>query len=352
MTRRIYTEGGPASFYLDLCRTQLPEGVLSNGVVKKAEARLHAHAEETREEILNGSTEGRAALQQFRDSVRTADYNENRRAIEDIERRAISQTILSEFSTPQYILSEWAPFRAPLSPFADAARQLVLPDVGYQLHIPGFTSGTTTDVDDLELVGLPQSSPSTNYITDPIQITQAKGAVTVSQQLLDRGGAPDGQGGAFDLILAQQLHEQLRASMDSYVITTALAGAQTVTEGTTLTVPLFWTNLTTQSNCLPTTRVLLCSRLTSSAPVTSLAGSAARWTQRIVRSSCQTSALSCRLLPQLSRSRRPVGRASTSREVAAATTWTTTCPPVARRHGLRSLSVTCPASSCGRLRSR
>ena len=244
MTTRVYEEAGTASWFLDCARTALPDGVLAPQVREKAEARLMAHGEEVREQILRGTAEGRNALAFARESVRGAGTpNENLRAIEDAERRAISDTAFSQFSTPQYIVDQWVAYRSQIGSFAAQAWQLVLPDTGVALHVPSFTAGTSTDVDDLELVGMPSSVPTTSYITDPILVNQGKGVVTISQQLLDRGQGPDGQGGAFDVILADQLHEQLTASIDSYVIGVALAGATSVTEATALTSALFWTNL-------------------------------------------------------------------------------------------------------------
>jgi hypothetical protein len=99
-----------------------------------------------------------------------------------------------------------------------------------------------SDVDDLELVGLPTDAPSGGYVSDPIDVSWGKSTVTISQQLLDRGGA-EGHGGSFDQILRDQIGEQLRASINLYVINQALLNCAQVTESTTLTTALWWDNI-------------------------------------------------------------------------------------------------------------
>ena len=159
--------------------------------------------------------------------------------------------------------------RPARSSFADCARQLVLPDVGYQIHVPSFLTGGSTDIDDLELIGLPTDSPTTGYVADPVNVEQGKGLVWLSQRMLDRGQGPDGQGGNFDVLLADQIGEQLRYSINQQVLTQALANAATVIDNTSLTTSLWWGDLNTAVEKLADANLLVgfVGRLTKMRPI-------------------------------------------------------------------------------------
>jgi hypothetical protein len=241
-TNRVYRADGANSYFLDVARASLSEGYLAPQVVRNANRRLNAHMEEVRSEIARDTPEGRAAVRQLAEGIRSANTLENLRALESLEKRAISETLTGQFSTPQYLLSQWVPFRSPISSFADAARQLPLPSVGYQLHVPAFETAADTATGTAENVGLPTAAPTSGYVADPIPVSWGVGYVTISQQLLDRGGM-EGEGGSFDAILADQIGEQLRASIDLYVLNAAIANAATVTNNSSLTTTTFWANV-------------------------------------------------------------------------------------------------------------
>jgi hypothetical protein len=82
-------------------------------------------------------------------------------------------------------------------------------------------------------------------------VSWGKGGTSVSQQLLDRGQGPDGHGGNFDLVVADQIGEQLRASMDLYTIQQSLnASTGVVTNNSALTTTSFYANVQTAAEQL------------------------------------------------------------------------------------------------------
>jgi len=70
-------------------------------------------------------------------------------------------------------------------------------------------------------------------------MTAIVGEVTLSQQLFDRAGP----GTSIDAIVGQQLREQLDAAIDVYVLQQALANAGSVTDASSLTIPLFYSDV-------------------------------------------------------------------------------------------------------------
>jgi HK97 family phage major capsid protein len=233
---RTYDLHSPNSYFLDLAW----RGMATPGDPRyeEAMARLTRHRIEVDVEAQEGrSEEGRRARQVFRDEKRNP------------EQRAMDNTTGSggSFVTPQYVISAWVPYRSADRSFANQCLTLPLPAYGLTINVPTFASATVTSTQTVENTGVAGSTPTGNDATTSI-VTQA-GQVSISQQLLDRGGY-EGQGGGFDVILAKQIGTQLDADIDTYILTQALANAIPVNQSTPATITQFWLDLATARNNL------------------------------------------------------------------------------------------------------
>jgi len=224
---RTYSPDAPASFWRDTALAALP----SHPERSVAVERLERHRREVDVEIKAGSPEGRAALAQFATEAR-------HRGIPVGEVRAAMTTGSSSggsFVTPAWLQDLWAVYRSQLRSFTNQCTHVDAPDYGMQVNIPSFTSATSV-AQMTQNSGVPMATPSGIVIT--ATMVSMAGEVTVSQQLFDRGG-PVG----FDRFITEQLKEQLDAAVNSYVLTQALANAGMVTDATSLTIPKFYTDL-------------------------------------------------------------------------------------------------------------
>ena len=92
-----------------------------------------------------------------------------------------------------------------------------------EVYLTTVTSGTTAGTE-AELAGVAEGDPVATLASSPV-VTKA-GQVTLTQQFLDRAGAPGMSG---DQILFEQIRQQLDAQVDQYPSAQAVAGAQAVT---------------------------------------------------------------------------------------------------------------------------
>jgi hypothetical protein len=189
------------SFFQDLALAAVPSAPGN----RQASERLTRHAGEVDVEVRAGTPEGRNALRIQRQHQRE-------------ERVGATTTTIAGFTTPQYLLDLWVAYRTPYRSFIDSTQIVPIPDVGMQVNVPSFSSGTPTSYFS-ENSGIDQNSPSgTNFQQSVIAMA---GSVTLSQQLHDRAGM---DGWTFDRFVLEQLKVSIDSQTDSYIISSVLSG--------------------------------------------------------------------------------------------------------------------------------
>ncbi|HEX5347844.1 MAG TPA: phage major capsid protein [Pseudonocardiaceae bacterium] len=235
---RTYEEGSPHSYVADLVRAfGGPQWKGHNEAVR----RLNQHEYEVAVEISRGSKEGKRALRLLRESHRTENGADARRIIEEMrergnagagrgreglgEHRAMDTTASSggSFTTPVYIVPEYAPYREAGRAFIDQCNGQPMPDYGMTVFIPHVTSPAGVAAQVGQNSGITENDPNAGYLS--ANITTEAGQVPVSQQLLDRAGPNF----SYDKMVFDQLNRDYAPKVDTYVLTQALAGAGTIT---------------------------------------------------------------------------------------------------------------------------
>lgn len=230
---RTYGEGSRHSFFADYVRSQHPN--LFGGDVEGAVERLNKHGREVAGEMRDpNSAEGKRALRTIRSQIRGEN---NEAAVEATIQRAMhfgeqgletragmstSVTSGGSFVTPEYFVSQYAPYREFGRPFADAANKMPLPEYGMTIYLPAVNTGAAVSAQVGENQGITEQDPNAGYLSTGL--TTEAGQVTVSQQLLDRAG-PDFQ---FDVMVFDQLKRDYNPKIDALVLTTAIANAGSV----------------------------------------------------------------------------------------------------------------------------
>ena len=131
------------------------------------------------------------------------------------------------FVTPQYFVSQYAAYRQFGREFANAANKMALPDYGVTIYLPQVQNAAGVSAQVGENQGITEADPTAGYLQT--SLTTNAGQVTVSQQLLDRAG-PDFQ---FDVMVFDQLQRAYNLTLDTYVLTQALANAGTFNNSAT-----------------------------------------------------------------------------------------------------------------------
>lgn len=206
---RTYRATGPHSWIADVGMVQL--GLDHNGASQR---RLEKHGEETLKEIEHRSREGGRALYEIR---QLSDYPHN-----DAELRAATSSTLAGFTTPQYLLDKWAPFRGIHRTFVDQTDLEQIPETGVAMHVPTFTSAAA-DQTQTEGSAVTELDPSGADATQTV--ATLAGQITESMQIWDR--ALRG-GGSFDATLYKEMREYLNQNTDAYAIQQAIAGGTAV----------------------------------------------------------------------------------------------------------------------------
>lgn len=223
--QRVYGEGSEASYFQDIALVSLGNHPGS----ADANVRLRRYAEEIHGEIAIRSIEGQRAL-------RFAAWLE--RDGRRIETRAATSSSIAGFTTPEYLVSDYAEYRLPSKSFTDQTTQLPLEPYGLQLNVPSFT-GPTTNAQQLgENQGITVTSPSGANIQ--VNLVTIAAQVPISQQLSDRGGL---SGLAFDKIVLAQILQNQDAAVDTYVINQATANAYTASWSSSASISNFLSDL-------------------------------------------------------------------------------------------------------------
>lgn len=228
---RTYGEGSPHSYFADFVRSQSPQW---HGY-EEARARMAKHSTEVSAEVRNGSDEGKRARYAIQEdqrgsSVEDIQYSQKElRNRADVEARAgmdTTSTSGGSFVTPQYFVSDYAPYRQFGRIFIDAANKQSLPDYGMEVYIPAVSSAAGIASQSNQNSGITEQDPTAAYLSAPLNTLA--GQVTVSQQLLDRAGPNF----AFDKMVFDQLNRAYAVAVDQYVLTQAVATAGIITATT------------------------------------------------------------------------------------------------------------------------
>jgi len=247
---RTYGEGSPNSYFADLCRVS-PH--LSSPDAAEAAARLARHASEVAVDIRTNPTapESQRAKRQVQEAYRTSNGATARSALREMEVRADRASAAPElrtgmdtgaasggsFVTPQYFVSDYAPYRQFGRVFIDQSNKQALPDYGMTVYIPSLSGPAGVGSQANQNSGIEEEDPTAGYLSN--NLTTLAGQVTVSQQLLDRAGPNF----AFDKMVFDQLQRAYAAQVDLYVIQQALANAGTVTAGSTYSTPYLYNKI-------------------------------------------------------------------------------------------------------------
>jgi hypothetical protein len=220
---RVYGPQSRASYFEDLGLCQDFDPMVS-GPARERRAR---YATELSYEARRGSPEGQRVVRSIREH--------HRQEREDLHREAESRAIgtdggisataageAASFVSPYFILDAWAPYRGKARSFADQCGTWPMPDYGLKVYIPYFSSAASAS-EQTEGSAVSESSPSAAL--QGATVETVTGMVVISQQLRDR--ALTG-GGAFDIIVGKQIHQQLDEKLDLYVLNTAIEQGKAV----------------------------------------------------------------------------------------------------------------------------
>jgi hypothetical protein len=135
------------------------------------------------------------------------------------------------FVPPITLVKQFATYRSPFAGFVSQLNDTIdLPAYGLQVAVPMFTSATDVTATS-EGNAVADNDPTATLNT--VSVNSTSGKVILSQAWLDRAG---GVGISGDKFVMTQLRAQLDANNDTYAVTTALAGAQTVAGISTFTL--------------------------------------------------------------------------------------------------------------------
>ena len=247
---RIYGPGSGNSHYLDVARAAMPGTQYHSDAVR----RLARYGRELTVEAQAASPEGRRALRVA--ATRGREISES--AVLD-ERRALTSSANSfgSFVTPQYLVNDFALYRAFPPAFFEQTVQVEDAGFGMTMYLPALTAATTV-ASQVEGVAVANATPTAGYLS--ANLVTLTGEVDVSQQLFDRAGPL-----SFDAVIHAQLMQSLNAAVDSYALTTALVTAGTVAGAGSFTAANLWKDiakakaamLTNAGTALPATHLFV-----------------------------------------------------------------------------------------------
>jgi HK97 family phage major capsid protein len=228
---RTYSPVNPQnSFFADKCWEALP----SDPHYRDALARLEQHGKEVVRDSIHDSEERARVARSLKEGYRK-DESRARMAASDLESRSMELRAGMDttagsggsFVTPQYFVSDYAPYRQYERVFADLTNKQDLPDYGMTIFLPHVTGPAAVATQATQNQGVSETDPTAGYLSASL-VTEA-GQVTISQQLLDRAGP----GIQFDKIVFDQLQRNYAQQIDAAVLVAALASAGAVTNSNT-----------------------------------------------------------------------------------------------------------------------
>ena len=223
---RVYSRHSRFSFFEDLAL----RSSLDTEVCEPARERQAKYGAELAYEARRGSPEGLRVVRAIKERHRQERADLHREA--EAESRAIGTDggisasaagEMAAFVSPFFIEEAWSPYRGKARSFADNCGTWPMPEYGMRVYIPGFSSAASAG-EQVEGSTPSESSPATALQSATVE--NVSGQVVVSQQLRDR--ALTG-GGAFDIVVGKQIHQQLDEALDLYVLNVAIGKGSAVT---------------------------------------------------------------------------------------------------------------------------
>lgn len=225
---RTYGEGSPNSWVADFVRGSNPMWPGHGDAVERLDTWAGEVAGEMRDP---NSAEGKRARRMIAETRRDNNAEVVKTAVDRAASyvKAESRTGMTtggssggSFVTPEYFVQDYAPYRQFGRVFADQANKQTLPPYGVTLYLPSVSGPAGVAAQGSENTAIQETDPTATYLSTTL--TTNAGQVTVSQQLLDRAG-PNFQ---FDKLVFDQLNRAYNLTLDSYVLTAALANAGSV----------------------------------------------------------------------------------------------------------------------------
>jgi hypothetical protein len=226
---RTYGEGTSNSYFADLCWSAMP----GTPRYQDAVARLAQHGREVVRDSVNDSELRAKVIRKAKEHYRS-DESRARAFVNDLESRSLELRAMDtgsssggSFVTPEYLVSDYAPYRQFGRVFIDQANRQDLPEYGMTVYLPSVTSPAGIAPQASQNTGINETDPSAQYLSASLN-TEA-GQVTISQQLLDRAGP----GIQFDRIVFDQLQRNYNKVINSAAVAAALANAGTINDTST-----------------------------------------------------------------------------------------------------------------------
>ena len=218
---KVYGPGTRHSYYLDLAISAMP----GDQRYLEAQERMNAYGRQVvRDAVNDPEVRGRAvrmAKQHYRKNEARA-----REFVGQLETRAMDTTAASggSFVTPDYLVSQYAPYRQFGRVFIDQANKQDLPEYGMTVYLPKVDGPSSVANQGGDGLAVTETDPTAGYISANLE-TQA-GQVKLSQQLIDRAGP----GIEFDKIVFDSLQRNYNQTIDAWALTQALASANIVAD--------------------------------------------------------------------------------------------------------------------------
>lgn len=245
--RDPYAAGSPHSWLSDALRESSGEQLLGrDDEARDRQDRLARHGARVQRAIEGRSNYGRWIIRevearnrpQVADAGHPAAVGARQRVADELRALTTAGGIsvtapggAAAFVTPITLVRQFATFRSPFAAFVSQLNDTIdLPQYGLQVAVPAFTSATDVTATS-EGNSVSDADPTATLNT--VAVNSTSGKVTLSQAWLDRAG---GVGISGDKFVMTQLRAQLDASNDTYAVSTALAGAQTVAGISTFTL--------------------------------------------------------------------------------------------------------------------
>lgn len=221
----IYSPDSPNSYFADLMALVNP----TDSKFESASERMERYGKGLQHDA--NKPEGRRAARVLREVRRTG-----------AEVRAGGMTSAAAsggaFVTPEYLTTNYAPWREYVPSVAEACTKTDLPEFGMTVNVPAITAADPTSIQNAELAAA-ETDVTGAYRTAALDTWF--GTTTISQQLYDRSGPT-----AFDQVIFAQLRGSLDQKVDLAVInaiTAAVPGANQLTRATFTDMSSIWSDV-------------------------------------------------------------------------------------------------------------
>lgn len=229
---RTYSKDSPHSYLADVASASSPAWRDYSG----ATARLEQYSHELRGELRANrhSSESKHIIKSVMAEVRS---NHPDRSREEFRAMTTGSSSGLSFVTPEYLVTEFRLFREYPPSFLEQLPCQPVPDFGMTVNIPAVEGPASVAAQVSEGSGASSLSPTGGYLS--ATLSTFAGSVLISQQLLDRSGP----GVTFDQVAYKQMRQEYDGAVDSAVLTTAISGAQTVSDSTVYAASTYIPNL-------------------------------------------------------------------------------------------------------------